>query len=57
MGSDTFTMMADDVKKKMGEGKIKPEDGKALLAAAPLLRNLSVKQRDAIAEMLILQSR
>lgn len=57
MGMDTFNYMADSVKKGMTEGKINAKEGEAMLKALPSLRNLSQKQRDAIADMLILQSR
>lgn len=57
MGMDTFNYMGDSVKKGMASGKINPKEGEAMLKALPSLRNLSQKQRDAIAEMLILQSR
>ncbi|MBX3170149.1 MAG: peptidoglycan-binding protein [Candidatus Eremiobacteraeota bacterium] len=57
MGMDTFNYMADSVKKGIADGKINPKEGEAMLKALPSLRNLSQKQRDAIADMLILQSR
>lgn len=57
MGMDTFNYMGDSVKKGMAAGKINAKEGEAMLKALPSLRNLSQKQRDAIADMLILQSR
>ena len=57
MGMDTFSYMGDKVKKEMAAGTMNAKEGEAMLKALPALRNLSSKQRDAIAEMLILQSR
>ena len=57
MGTDTFSYMTDKVKEKMAAGTISQKEGEATLKAMPLLRNLSQKQRDAIADMLIMQAR
>ena len=57
MGMDTFSYMGDKVKKEMAAGTMSAKEGETMLKALPALRNLSSKQRDAIAEMLILQSR
>ena len=57
MGMDTFNYMGDKVKKEMAAGTMNAKEGEAMLKALPQLRALSNKQRDAIADMLILQSR
>ena len=56
-GTDVFSYMSDKVKEKMAAGTMDRKEGEATLKAMPLMRNLTPKQRDAIAEMLILQAR
>ena len=57
MGMDTFSYMSDQLKEKVGQGKISSKDAEGLQKALPLMRNLNPKQRDAIAEMILLQGR
>ena len=56
-GQDVFSYMTSKVKEKMAAGTMDKKEGEATLKAMPLMRNLTPKQRDAIAEMLILQAR
>ncbi|MBT9587083.1 peptidoglycan-binding protein [bacterium] len=55
MGMDTFSYMDDQVKAKVGRGQMSVKEADGLRADLQQLKKLSPKQRDAIAEMILLQ--
>ena len=55
MGMDTFSYMDDQVKAKVGRGQMSAKEADGLRADLQQLKKLSPKQRDAIAEMILLQ--
>jgi hypothetical protein len=55
MGMDTFAYMDDQMKAKVSEGKMSQREAEVLRADLQQLKKLSPKQRDAIAEMILLQ--
>lgn len=57
MGMDTFSYMGDKLKESVASGKISAKDAEGLQKALPQLAKLNPKQRDAIAEMILLQGR
>ncbi|MFN8612134.1 MAG: peptidoglycan-binding protein [Vulcanimicrobiota bacterium] len=57
MGMDTFSYMADGLAGKVKDGSLSAKDAESLQKALPLLSRLTPKQRDAIADMFILQNR